>query len=134
MTNYVIRRVLLIIPTLLIVTFILFFSIRLIPGDVIDQMLAEQITGGSGAFEVSRANIEAALGLDVPIHIQYFRWLGDALPGDLGLSLWKQTSVTELVLQSLPITLELGFMGILIGLIIARLWLDQDMRQAAIGR
>ena len=58
---------------------------RLIPGDVIDLMLAQNdiVTGQD------RAKIEAALGLDQPVYVQYFRWIGDALTGDLGSSLWQ---------------------------------------------
>jgi len=99
MTAYLIRRILLIIPTILIASVLTFFVIRIIPGDVIDLMADEQGFGG----EIDREAIERQLGLDVPIHIQYFRWLGflpnrdgefrGILQGSLGDSLWKPMEV-----------------------------------------
>tara|TARA_B100001750_G_scaffold242952_1_gene257257 strand:+ start:170 stop:1042 length:873 start_codon:yes stop_codon:yes gene_type:complete len=85
---------------------------RLIPGDVIDLMLAQNdiVTGQD------RAKIEAALGLDQPVYIQYFRWIGDALTGDLGSSLWQNVPVTDQLLVSLPITFELGLLALIVAL------------------
>ena len=85
---------------------------RLIPGDVIDLMLAQNdiVTGQD------RAKIEAALGLDQPVYIQYFRWIGDALTGDLGSSLWQNVPVTDQLLVSLPITFELGLLALFVAL------------------
>ena len=116
MRAYIIRRLLLIIPTLFLASLIVFFMIRLIPGNVIDLMVSEQqsVTG------MNRQAIEHELGLDVPIHIQYGRWAGNIfLHGSLGLSLWKKIPVTGLILERLPITLELGLMAIIVALIIA---------------
>ena len=85
---------------------------RLIPGDVIDLMLAQNdiVTGQD------RAKIEAALGLDQPVYVQYFRWIGDALTGDLGSSLWQNVPVTDQLLVSLPITFELGLLALIVAL------------------
>src|SRR5512138_1078824 len=98
MTAYVIRRLLLIIPTFLLVTLIVFLSTRFVPGDVIDLMLAQMSSSGTAA-EMTRENLEKALGLNAPVYIQYFRWLGVApqesgefqgfFQGNLGKSLWK---------------------------------------------
>ena len=63
-----------------------------------------------------RAKIEAALGLDQPVYIQYFRWIGDALSGDLGSSLWQNVPVTDQLLVSLPITFELGLLALIVAL------------------
>ncbi len=73
MRAYIIRRLLLVIPTLLILSLIVFFSVRFIPGDTIDAML------GTVDFsaEVDREALERMLGLDVPGYVQYVRWLGD---------------------------------------------------------
>ena len=70
MSSYIIRRLLLIIPSLVLVTLIAFIIVRLIPGSIIDMMVAEI---GEGATHLDRPAIEHALGLDVPIHIQYGR-------------------------------------------------------------
>jgi len=116
MRAYIIRRILLIIPTIILASLIVFFIIRLIPGDVIDLMLAEQV----GGQKLTRADIESALGMDVPIHIQYGRWMGNILThGDLGTSLWKSTSVGEMLLHRIPVTFELGFLALIIALLIS---------------
>jgi len=113
--RYLLRRLLALIPTLFFASIIVFASMRMIPGDVIDLMLAQNdISTGQ-----DRARLEAALGLDQPIVSQYFSWAGKALQGDLGRSLWKNTPVTEQLLERLPITFELGFLALLIALAVA---------------
>jgi len=112
---YTIRRLLLIIPTFLFITLIVFLSIRLVPGSIID-LIEDQL---AGVGTIDRGEIEHVLGLDLPVHVQYGRWLGGMFRGDLGTSLQKGTSVTQEVIQRLPVSLELGLLGILIGLIIA---------------
>jgi len=113
---YIIRRLLLIIPTLFIASLIIFFMIRLIPGSIIDLMVQEQqsVTG------MNREAIEHDLGLDVPIHVQYGRWVVNIfLHGSLGLSLWKKIPVTGLILERLPVTIELGLLALLVGVAVA---------------
>ena len=112
MRAYLGRRLLALIPTLFFASLIVFISMRLIPGDVIDLMLAQNdiVTGQD------RAKIEAALGLDQPVYVQYFRWIGDALTGDLGSSLWQNVPVTDQLLVSLPITFELGLLALIVAL------------------
>jgi peptide/nickel transport system permease protein len=117
MRGFLIRRLLALIPTIFFATIIIFFVIRLIPGDVIDQMMSQQ---DISAQEVTRKSIESALGLDVPIHIQYVRWVKAIfLHGDLGKSLWKQTKVTDEIMARLPTTFQLSGMAIIIALLIA---------------
>lgn len=136
MRTYVIRRVLLIIPTLLIVSMIIFIVMRLIPGDIIDLMLAER--GGSissESDEAMRAIIEKRLGLDAPIHIQYGRWLKNILlHGDLGMSLWRDTPVRKEIFARIPVTVELSIFGILTALIISfPIGIYSAMRQDTAG-
>jgi len=64
------------LPTVFLVSLIVFFLIRLIPGDIIDMML-EHTSGARGIEQIDRADIEARLGLDVPILTQYGRWIGN---------------------------------------------------------
>ena len=87
MISYFVRRILLLIPTLFLVTIIVFLLVRLIPGDVVDLMLQELygVSGGGGGGGISaggvtidREEVERRLGLDVPIHVQYGRWIGVA--------------------------------------------------------
>ena len=119
MRVYLIRRLLLIIPTLFIVTVVVFATVRFIPGDVIDLMVSEIAEDVGVTADVTIEYIKEALGLDVPVHVQYGRWIGGAFQGDLGRSLWTQRPVTEDILSRLPISLQLGSMAILIGLTIA---------------
>ena len=117
MRAYVIRRLLLIIPTLLILSVIVFLLVRFIPGDVIDMMQGEMmLTAG----EIDREGLERALGLDQPIHVQYGRWIGDiVLHGSLGQSLLGRFSVNERIAGRLPVTIQLGATALVIGLLIA---------------
>ena len=119
MRVYIIRRLLLIIPTLLILSILVFVSVRFIPGDVIDAMLGRMAHVGAMAA-IDRATLEEMLGLDVPVYVQYGRWLGGILlEGTLGTSLWGDFTVEEKIFSRLPITIELGVMAMLIGLLIA---------------
>jgi len=119
MQAYIIRRLLLIIPTLFLVTVIVFGIIRLIPGDVIDLMAAEMVKQSGLGLELTAEHLRHAMGLDVPIHVQYGRWLGAALQGDLGKSLWTDRSVTEDLIRRLPISFELGLIALMTALFIA---------------
>jgi len=118
MRNYIIRRVFLMIPTLFLVTIVVFFTIRLIPGDMIQQMAIEmgQTTTGE---QLDLDAIRRLLGMDQPMHIQYVSWLGGILRGDFGNSLWTQRPVTSEILGRLPITFELGAMAFLVAQLVA---------------
>ena len=116
MRAYIIRRLLLIIPTLFILSILVFLSARFIPGDVIDTMVASNQTTMYG---IDREALLRALGLDAPVHVQYGRWLeGILLRGTLGTSLLGDWPVEEKIVGRLPVTLELGFLAIVIGLVI----------------
>ena len=118
MRAYIIRRLLLIVPTLFILSILVFLSVRFLPGDAIDAMLGKQefITG-----EVDREALEHMLGLDVPGHVQYGRWMGGILRhGSLGQSLiGSRGAVEQKIIDRLPVTIELGVLAILIGLALA---------------
>ena len=117
MRAYLIRRTLLVIPTLFILSIIVFLLVRFIPGDVIDAMQEEYaFTAG----EIDREALERKLGLDQPIPVQYARWLGDiVLHGSLGQSLLGRFSVNEKIAGRLPVTIQLGVTALVIGLLIA---------------
>ena len=117
MYAYILRRLLALLPTLFVASLIVFITVRLIPGDVIDLMLSQN---DISADKLSRDQLTAALGLDRPMHEQYLQWVGAMLfHGDLGRSLWQGTPVTELLFARLPITFELGAMALVVALIIA---------------
>ena len=117
MSAYLTRRLLLLIPTLFLLSVLVFLSVRFLPGDVIDIMAGRMVLSGGA---VDREAIERRLGLDLPIHVQYGRWMGGILlRGTFGESLFGGWSVEERLFDRLPITLELGVMAILIGLVVA---------------
>lgn len=113
MRQYVIKRLLLVLPTLFFITLIVFILTRIIPGDVVVMMFQEQ------GYAEDLVAMRALLGLDRPLHVQYLRWLGKALRGDLGTSLWTKNPVLEEILYRFPVTLELGLLAMVFALSMA---------------
>ncbi|HEX8968743.1 MAG TPA: ABC transporter permease [Chloroflexota bacterium] len=113
MSNYVVRRMGLAVPVLLLVSVLVFTIIRIIPGDVVTMKMAE---GGEGA---DAAAMRHQLGLDQPLPVQYIMWLGQAVRGDLGNSLWTRRPVTQEIATALPISLELAILAMVIAIAIA---------------
>ena len=110
MRAYVIRRVLLLIPTFFLLTILVFLSVRFIPGDIVDVLYARMLEAASGGISIDRAEVERRLGLDVPVHVQYGRWMGGILlRGDFGEALLRSESVGELIAGRLPTTINLFF-------------------------
>jgi peptide/nickel transport system permease protein len=146
MYAYIIRRVLLIIPTFFLVTMLVFALMRFIPGDVIDQMMSQmgQTQGGSDEG-VDREALARRLGLDEPLMTQYARWMGlmpnregkfsGVLQGDFGRSLWgNRRPVMEELVARIPVTLELGILAILVGTLIALpIGIFSAIRQDTVG-
>jgi peptide/nickel transport system permease protein len=115
MQAYFVRRVLLLIPTIIGVTIVVFGLVRLQPGNVIDVM-----TGEFGAFNPElKETLRDQYGLNQSIPRQYFQWLGDVLRGDLGESLLSERPVLDELKARLPVTLELGALGLLVSLLVA---------------
>ena len=131
MRTYIIRRILLLVPTLFLVTIIVFAVVRMIPGDVIDAMVSEM---PHSRASVDRELIRHKLGLDLPVHVQYARWIGGVLQGDLGTTLRGELPITPKILARLPVTLELGVFAVMIGLLIALpIGIYSAIRQNTIG-
>jgi len=112
MRRYALIRTLSILPTLLGVTIAVFILIRLIPGTVVDQMIG---TEGSFSEETARA-LRAFFGLDVPMHVQYGRWLSAVTQGDLGRSWRTGLPVLQMILSRLEVTAELTLGAMLVAL------------------
>ncbi|MBB1498561.1 ABC transporter permease [Paracoccus sp. MC1862] len=112
MLNLFLRRVLTAIPTILLISVFVFALQKLLPGDPVLAMAGEE------RDPIALAAIREQLGLNDPLPVQYFNWLTAALQGDLGMSLRTGQPVTELILQKLPVTLQLGVMAMLIALVI----------------
>ncbi|ETX01997.1 MAG: peptide ABC transporter [Candidatus Entotheonella gemina] len=113
MHRYIIKPLLLMIPSLLIVSFIIFSLARMIPGDVVDMMFEDQ------GYAQDRDEMRRKLGIDKPIPIQYIEWLARMMSGDLGVSLWTKQPVLDEILARLPVSMELGLMTISFALLMA---------------
>ena len=135
MGTYIIRRLLLVIPTLLIVTALTTIAIRLIPGDAVDVLVGQMDLSGKENRQELRARLEAELGLDVPIPVQYVRWWRDVLlHGDLGDSIFMGVSVKDQIKQRLPVTLEIGVLALIIAMLISfPIAIFSAVRQDTIG-
>ena len=134
MRDYLTRRLLLMILTLFIVSMIVFLSVRLLPGSLVDVIMADMMTSAGERRDLDREAIERRLGLDAPIYVQYGRWIGvlptpdpytgessysGLLQGSLGDSLRTGDPVATRILGRLATTVELGFLATVIGLLIA---------------
>ena len=118
MYTYLLRRLLLFIPTLIIVSMLVFLSVRLLPGDFVDILLSDP---QYGATDDDLERFSEMLGLNVPAHIAYVQWMrGILVEGTLGQSLLRGHKPVEIrILDRLPVTLELGVAALIIGLVIA---------------
>lgn len=111
--RYLLRRVLLLIPVLLGVTFLTFMMVRLIPGDIVTNMMGVS----AGNNPETRAKILAELGLDRSLIEQYVWWLGRIATGDLGHSFVHGDEVINQIMQRFPITFQMVFMGMTIAIL-----------------
>jgi peptide/nickel transport system permease protein len=114
--TYLGKRLLLVIPTLLGVTMIIFIAMRLLPGDPLVAIFG--LEGARRMTPEQRANLEQALGLRDPFVVQYGKWLRDIGAGQFGKSLLRGDSVTEFVLRRGPITLEIAILATVISWIV----------------
>ena len=110
MMSYVLRRLLITLVTLLGVSILIFIMVRILPGDIIDTKLSIFVERNPELI----AEMEARYGFDQPLPVQYWRWLSTTLQGDLGTSWRSGLPVIDLIGESLPITLELTFLAMLI--------------------
>jgi peptide/nickel transport system permease protein len=113
MQEYITRRLLLVIPTVLGVTIIVFLMMRIIPGDPVTLLLGENYT------EEVAAEIRQEYGLDRPLHIQYVLWLGRLCIGDWGRSIIANRPILGDLVRRIPITLELIILAMGFALLIA---------------
>lgn len=116
MFNYTVRKLFSMIPTLLIVTFLIYVGIELMPGDILDFMVPMDEL--SQMTEAQRNAMRESLGLNDPLIIRYIRWMLGALQGNLGYSLQNSVPVADLLKQKLPATLLLAFAALFISTIL----------------
>jgi peptide/nickel transport system permease protein len=116
MATYIIRRLILAAIVLLLVTLLVFLAMRLLPGDPILMLISQ---GEQSEFtEEQLAILRHEYGLDRPLIVQYFDWIGDIFHGDLGRSILHRSPVAGEIMRRLPITLHLGLTAFIVGVII----------------
>ncbi|MGH7400178.1 MAG: ABC transporter permease, partial [Candidatus Rokuibacteriota bacterium] len=113
MRVYLIKRLLQIVPTVLMITFVVFLMMQSIPGDPVVALLGDAYT------EEDAVKIRQAYGLDKPVLVQYVVWLGKIVRGDWGVSVLTGRPVLQDVLVRLPVTMELVLLSMGIALLIA---------------
>jgi peptide/nickel transport system permease protein len=110
--GYLVRRLGSLIPTLIFVSIIVFGLQQLIPGDPAVAMAGDELN--DEVIEQMRAKY----GFDQPIYVQYFRWIGNVLTGDFGISYRNKVEVLDLILVKLPVTIELAICSMIVALLI----------------
>lgn len=115
MTAFIIRRIVSIVPTLLLVSVVTFALAHLMPGDPALAYLGESAPRDQVAYQAMRQQ----LGLNEPVVVQYVNWIEHVARGDLGTSVRSQDSVTSELEQRLPVTLELTFLGMVVAALLA---------------
>jgi peptide/nickel transport system permease protein len=139
MLRYIANRLLGLIPVLIGVSLLVFLSVWVIPGDVVDVMMGDEMAQSAAAIE----RLRAQMNLDKPIHIRYLTWIGNVLQGDLGVSLISGEPVLDQILRRAPVNFQLMLMAmffiIVIGIPLGTLaaykqftWIDNTIRIGAI--
>src|SRR4051794_37009759 len=112
--SLVLQRLLHLVPVLLGVTVIVFLMMSLTPGDPAEIMLANQ-----AATPAQVASLRHDMGLDQPLHVRFFSFVGHAATGDFGQSLFHRRPVAEVIAERLPATIELSLVAMLLAFLVA---------------
>ena len=143
MLRFIFHRFLLMIPTLVGVAVLVFFLLRLMPGDPVATMLL----GDAGGANIPREVIEqerARLGLNLPLYVQFFKWFWGVLQGDFGFSMWTGKSVAYEIGIRLELSLQVAIMATVLAVLLALplgtlsaifkdTWIDQSIRMFSIA-
>lgn len=113
MQTYILRRLVLAVPTVFGVTILIFVAMRLLPGDPLEQIFGEN-TGIYVLSEKELAAARASLGLDKPLAIQYVTWIADVARGDMGSSFWTDQPISATILRRGPLTMQIGIAAVLV--------------------
>lgn len=117
--RYIIQRLLQLIPVLILVSLIVFLIVHMIPGDPVLVMLGVDPEVGASYSEEQYRELQHMLGFDRPVYIQYIRWLGRVLEGDLGLSLQSRRPVVNILMERYPATIYLAISAFITVILIA---------------
>ena len=137
MQHYVVRRLLLAVPTLLALSVVIFVMLRIVPGDPVDVYVTIAQVGR--VDDAEREKIRKKLGLDRHISIQYGVWLKGVFTGDFGQSLRYQIPAWDIIKGRIPVSIQVGVMGLIIAVLVGiplgvisamtqDSWLDQGLR------
>src|SRR4051812_346495 len=111
MSQYILRRILISIPTLIGITILIFLAMRVLPGDPLAVVTSE--SAGTKVLSADElASLRASLGLDQPYYVQYLKWMGEVLSGKLGTSFWTKEPIRDMILRRGPITAEIALMAV----------------------
>jgi peptide/nickel transport system permease protein len=110
MNTYLLRRLLISIPTVIGITVLIFLVMRVLPGDPVSVVFGQESFTAMSAAD--QARFRADLGLDQPFHVQYLEWMAAIARGDLGRSFWRNDTVADMLLRRGPITVQIALMAI----------------------
>ena len=116
MTTYIIRRLIQSVIVFFLITILIFFVMRLLPGDPIYMIISK--AASETATEMQLDKIRAEYGLDRPMVVQYIDWLGGVFRGDLGVSILTNLPIKDEILRRLPKTLHIGFLALIISFLV----------------
>ena len=112
MLTYTLRRLLMLIPMLLVITFLIYVGLELTPGDAVSYMVGPDALANMDPVKLEE--LRDSLGLNDPFLVRYFRWLGRAARGDFGYSLTSGVPIKDIVFSRLPATLELSVAALVV--------------------
>ncbi len=118
MTTYIIRRLLLALITIIIVTLIVFFAVRLLPGDPLMIFIGQQASSGQTVSDAQLQELRIQYGLDKPLMVQYFNWATAIFRGDLGTSIYYHENVWTLMMERFPTTVHLGILALVLNIVV----------------
>lgn len=122
MIQYILRRLLLMIPTLIGITIVVFAIIQSAPGGPVEQAL-QSLTGGMGDVQMSGdvavtesvlEDLRAQFGFDQPIHVRYLNWMGDLLQGEFGRSMVYKEPVLDVIASKFPVSIQFGLTSLIL--------------------
>ena len=105
MLKYIVKRVALMVPVLILMTLIVFMIFYFAPGDPVSRIAGPNVT------QEVYDNIMQKHGLDQPVVVQYFKFAKSVVKGDLGISILQDRPVVEMIRERLPVTLQIGLLG-----------------------
>ncbi len=132
MLAYMIRRILILIPMLLVLSFLVYLGMELTPGDAVSYMVSPEMLQGQDMAKLEE--LRETLGLNDPFVIRYFRWLGGVLQGDFGYSLSSGVAIRTIVFDRLPATLELSAIALVLSTVLGSiLGMISALKRGSIG-